>query len=324
MKDLICTRNNIRWIAACYFPSTEPDFREIRAKFENDLVGVTKNRAQGFVFFVNQPITPGKRTNLSKLAQPYDTEIYHLERIRSLLDSPMGYGLRLEYLRKPMVEEEQVGFFSTIQKDMVKRFDTLDEEVHTVKMQTQAILQYLVDAPSSLAQNTEKQPLATVEQPTSLLSVGHLMWIHKLITESTSLPKDVRGSFREVAIWIGPSGAGIGEAVFLPSNPNDIGSEIEELLLGWRSRYPSLMQSSYAEIIKELTSFHYRFVSIHPFLDGNGRVARSILQQQGLELLERSLNSNFVSGSESYFDALQVANSGDIGRLSDFIAACFE
>ena len=132
------------------------------------------------------------------------------------------------------------------------------------------------------------------------------------------------GSFRDVAIWIGPPGSDIEEAVFLPSSPIDIGSEVEELLAGWRRKYPSLMQSNSEEIIKELTIFHHRFVSIHPFLDGNGRVARSILQQQALELLERSLNSTFASKPESYFDALREANNGDIGPLTDFIAACLE
>ena len=331
LKDLICTRNNIRWIAACYFPPTAPDFRGIMVKFENDLVGVTKNNAQGFIFFVNQPLTPGKCTNLSKLAQPYDSEIYHLERIRALLDFPSGYGLRLEYLQKPMVEEEQFGFFSMFKEDILKgfnsqkeSFNSLHEKMDTLMMQTQVILKDRLSEPSSLAQNAEKQPLPSIDRPTSILSVSHLMWMHKLITEGTSLPKEAMGSFRDVAIWIGPPGSDIEEAVFLPSSPIDIGSEVEELLAGWRRKYPSLMQSNSEEIIKELTIFHHRFVSIHPFLDGNGRVARSILQQQALELLERSLNSTFASKPESYFDALREANNGDIGPLTDFIAACLE
>ncbi len=110
---MLCVRNDQQWVAASYFPTTRPDFKEIRGKFEHDLEGVHKNNAHGLTFFVNQPLTPGNRSELTTIAHPILTELYHLERIRALLDSPKGYGLRLEYLRIPMTEEEQLGFFTT-------------------------------------------------------------------------------------------------------------------------------------------------------------------------------------------------------------------
>lgn len=44
------------------------------------------------------------------------TEVYHLERIRQLLDDPRGYGIRLEFLEIEMSVEEQLSFFAAIER----------------------------------------------------------------------------------------------------------------------------------------------------------------------------------------------------------------
>lgn len=66
-------------------------------------------------------------------------------------------------------------------------------------------------------------------------------------------------------------------------------------------------------------SFHHRFVSIHPFDDGNGRMARIlmnfILMQSGyLPIVIRSDKRN------EYFLALSHADEGDLSLLVDFVA----
>jgi hypothetical protein len=53
------------WIAAAYFLPTPPSFQEIQKKFEHDFAGVAANGAQGFAFFVNQPLTIGERQSLT-------------------------------------------------------------------------------------------------------------------------------------------------------------------------------------------------------------------------------------------------------------------
>jgi hypothetical protein len=115
-KDILAHRDNHRYVAAVYFPPTVPSFGQIRAKFLADRNGVAINNADGFLFFVNQHLTVGQRKELLGLGGPRD-QIFHLERMRSILDSPRGYGLRLEYLRIAMSSEEQVAFFSTLRQD---------------------------------------------------------------------------------------------------------------------------------------------------------------------------------------------------------------
>ena len=114
LKDVRCNRNGKVWIAAAYFPPTPATFKDIQTKFEHDFAGVAANSADGFAFFVNQPLTIGEREILQAKAGTAPLEIYHLERMRSLLDSPKGCGIRLEYLRIPMTEAEQWAFWSAM------------------------------------------------------------------------------------------------------------------------------------------------------------------------------------------------------------------
>ena len=63
---------------------------------------------------------------------------------------------------------------------------------------------------------------------------------------------------------------------------------------------------------------HHRFVQIHPFHDGNGRVARSIAS---LVLMEAGLLPFTVrlSDKRRYIEALKEANRGDLAPFVNFI-----
>jgi hypothetical protein len=118
LKDLTCSRDGIRWVGAAYFPNGKKSFNEIRAKFENDAKGAIRNDAQGFVFVTNQYLTRNKREKLIESAPVENVEIYHLERIARILDTPTNYGTRLEFLDVEMTKEEQVAFFGTVTEEI--------------------------------------------------------------------------------------------------------------------------------------------------------------------------------------------------------------
>ncbi len=92
-------------MAAAFFPIEDKTFRVIKKKFAGDLKGVKKNDANGIVFLTNQSLTPGERETLAGLAsvEGHKSIFYHLERLRALLDSPSGYGARLEFLEVDML-----------------------------------------------------------------------------------------------------------------------------------------------------------------------------------------------------------------------------
>ncbi len=105
-KDMVCRSNEKEYIGAVYFPRGQKSFNELKTKFSGDLEGVKKNNVDGIVFVTNQEIPQANRKALEKLAGNSLVEIYHLERITSILDSPRCYGIRQEYLGIDVSKEE--------------------------------------------------------------------------------------------------------------------------------------------------------------------------------------------------------------------------
>jgi Fic family protein len=84
--------------------------------------------------------------------------------------------------------------------------------------------------------------------------------------------------------------------------------DMERLLAWYRENEVSLHP---VELASQL---HHKFVSIHPFLDGNGRVARLLLNTV---LMQRGYTPAIipVEGKEDYYKALQAADDGSYESL---------
>ncbi len=84
--------------------------------------------------------------------------------------------------------------------------------------------------------------------------------------ESTKAP----GEFRRSQNWIGPQGCSLAEASFVPPQWEDIGPALGEWekYVNAPSREPPLIKAAL---------MHYQFETIHPFLDGNGRIGRLLI-----------------------------------------------
>lgn len=313
-------------MAACYFPTTRKEYPDVKEKLLHDKEGVEANGAQGLAFFVNQPVTPSQRAELAEMVEPYRLELYHLERMRSILDSPKGYGIRLEYLRIPMSGEEQLSLLSVINfrvderlKEQTREIAAMRHALQQVRMRTEAAVARLTDEPSSF--DTDAVPIR-YELPTSDLSLGDLKWVHRLLTEGGTLPLASRGQLRRSQVWIG--GPRPEEASFIPLSPEEVETAIEELLADWRAEYSDLIGADQDVVVSALARFHHRFLSIHPFLDGNGRIARALLQQQAAELMDKWLAATFREEAPEYFATLSAADQGDIEPLERLISANLE
>jgi hypothetical protein len=152
-KDIICYRNGVRFVSACFFPPTLQDYNQIKTKYQVDLPGVERNSAEGFIFFTNQRVTPFQRQELADLTTQSGantTEIYHVERIRSVLDSPKGYGIRLHYLEIELTKEEQISFFDHINRCFTKEVRELSSRFNEFSARTTAALIDLKKSASSL------------------------------------------------------------------------------------------------------------------------------------------------------------------------------
>ncbi|MEA5390901.1 Fic family protein [Cyanobium gracile UHCC 0139] len=318
-------------MAAAYFPTTEPPFRQIETKFLADYKGVSKNGASGFAFFVNQSLTIGERQALLTQVGQSQAEIYHLERIRGILDAPKGCGVRLEYLRIPMTEEEQWAFWSSMNQDVVRRlvdheqrrdaqYQTLDEKLDQVLARTIAIGYALTEQRSHL----QRAHTESVEMPTLSLSLGTVCWLHRVITEGDKLPEATRGRLRSVQVWIGASESTADTATFLPVPPEEVVGRLQTLFSWWQEQHAELVGAPRDKVIAGLAEFHHSFLKIHPFLDANGRLARLLLDQAARELLNQSITSEFTGDPIAYYAALREADSGNLHELISRISAALK
>ncbi len=97
--------------------------------------------------------------------------------------------------------------------------------------------------------------------------------------------------------------------------PEQVQSEVDEFL-AWRERHESL--NVCPEV--EAAWLHHRFTQIHPFQDGNGRVARALTSAVFLKADYLVLVVRDEEHRERYLDALEAADKGDLKPLVDLFA----
>ena len=103
-KDAVCQKGGQKWLMAVYFPRGQRDFNEIEKKFLNDLNGVNSNQADALAFVTNQELRLAERESLEKAAG-IPIQLFHLERIATILDRPEMISVRKQFLGIDFTEE---------------------------------------------------------------------------------------------------------------------------------------------------------------------------------------------------------------------------
>lgn len=124
------------------------------------------------------------------------------------------------------------------------------------------------------------------------------------------LMKDVRGQdrrpgeFRATQNWVGTTGSPIDEAEYVPPPPSEMLKALHDLEAFIYSTDPM------PDLIK-VGLVHAQFETIHPFLDGNGRIGRLLItfllcERQIMRRPLLYLSHYFNQHREAYYDHLQA------------------
>jgi len=155
------------------------------------------------------------------------------------------------------------------------------------------------------------------------LSSRLLKNIHAVLLDSVRGESKQPGNFRVSQNWIG--GASLKTAYFIPPHQDevpDLMSDLEKYLHNDSIHVPHLIKIAIA---------HYQFETIHPFLDGNGRIGRLMiplyLVSNGLLKKPSLYLSDYIEKNKDYYyeSLTRVRTQNDLsGWIKFFLEAVIE
>ena len=149
------------------------------------------------------------------------------------------------------------------------------------------------------------------------VSVRLITEIHRELLTGVRGSRLTPGEIRRSQNWIGPGGCTLTEATFVPPPPNllpDVLGDLESFLHK-HNTMPLLIKIGLA---------HAQFETIHPFLDGNGRVGRLLItfllcENRVLQKPVLYLSYFFKRHRQTYYDLLQATRDrGDYEKWLEF------
>jgi Fic family protein len=141
--------------------------------------------------------------------------------------------------------------------------------------------------------------------------------VHRVLLDSVRGKEKLPGEFRKTPVWVGSTTDSPDTATFVPPLPD----QIPDLFADWEQ---FVNEESRRPVLVRAALMHYQLETIHPFLDGNGRIGRLMI---GLLLIETKrlptpllyLSGYLETHRREYYDRLQaVRERGEIQEWLQF------
>lgn len=192
---------------------------------------------------------------------------------------------------------------------------------------TQASLSDVLQAEASGA--TPSEDIAEVERYITATRLGYelvrtlpitqrlILRLHTTLLEGVRGAEKLPGELRRTPVWVGSPTDSPDTATYVPPLP----SELPDLMTDWEQfvntagGLPTLIRCGL---------MHYQFETIHPFLDGNGRIGRLLINLMLMEEGRLTTPLLYMSGyleanRQEYYDRLQnVREQGEVQEWLQF------
>lgn len=263
-------------------------------------------QSTGYRAFIPAPLPPNPPLALAgelhALLSRADRALGRLDGSVTTLPNPDF--LVFMYVRKEAVLSSQIeGTQSSLQDLLAAETDLFDPT--ELPRDVDEVINYVAAMKLGLAR--------VAELP---VSVRLIREIHERLLEGVRGSRLTPGELRRSQNWIGPVGGTIADASFVPPPPEDVPQSLGDLesFLHANDELPLLIRIGLA---------HAQFETIHPFLDGNGRVGRLLItflltERGALHKPVLYLSHWFKRHRQEYYDRLQAVR--DRGEWEAWLA----
>ena len=273
-----------------------------KALFKNSPAGKLARTGGGYRAFVPNPLPPELDwdSRLASLLSKADLAIGTLSGLGEAVPNP--HLLIYPFIRREAVLSSRIEGTQSSLSDLLLFEATSVEKERDVKE-----VQNYVRAMEYGLKRLEVLPL----------SLRFIRELHSILMEGVRGERATPGEFRRSQNWIGAPGCSLDDATFVPP-------PVPQMLEALDRFEKFLHADSELPPLTELALIHYQFESIHPFLDGNGRIGRLLntlfLCQRGIlakPLLY--LSAFFEQHRREYYEhLLQVSHKGTWRQWIEF------
>lgn len=261
--------------------------------------GFFMNSAVGYKSFVPAELPPNPPIQyddeLQGLLSLADRKLGRLDGVTQILPNPelfVAMYVKKEAVLSSQIEGTQASFVDVLSTE----YNQADDQRHD---DVKEVINY-VDA-----MNWGLEQLASFP-----LSLHLIRNIHARLIHNTRGANKNPGEFRTSQNWIGPAGCTLNTATFVPPTVPDMNVALGDLEL-------FIHQEDFIPALVKIAMIHAQFETIHPFLDGNGRMGRLLItfwlcQQNILTKPLLYLSFYFKKNRAEYYDRLMaVRKNGD-------------